>query len=700
MGWPADSRWLDALAHAVVGIDAAGMVEGCNRAGVAMLADPEPVGKHFATEFLEPGDCGGFAEVLAQAFAGVAWRGELQVRRADAAGPSEIGVVPIDTDGSVDSVLLVAGPVTGEADRAVALAERLTRLASMVSRVLSSDSLGSVTDIVIGPMADAAGATTASLSLLVDDETLSLIGLRGGRPGAASRWATFPLAAETPASVAARSGHPLVLIGRAAIHARFPDLEAAAEGERSMVCLPLVVAGKVIGVTSMSFPGRRDIDAAELQFFRIMADTVAQAVDRLRAQEEADDHARKLEFLAETSAALASSLDYQATLRRVAWLAVPRFADWAAVALARDGTLETLAVAHTDPAKLSIVDEYQRRYPPDKTSTTGGYEVLRSGKSQLMPEITDDVLMGIAQDDEQLRMLRALEFRSGIVVPLKARGRTIGTMTWVRGETGRRFGPADLGFGEEIARRAAIAIDNSELHSELREVAERLQHEVLPPALPALPRWELAALYSSSGRAQVGGDFYDAIPLDENRLALFVGDVMGRGVQAAAAMAKVSASLRTMLAVNPDPGSILDRLDLLFEQYPSDQLVTLVYAVADPGRGVLTLVNAGHPTPLVLTAGGEGRFLDEAEGQILGAGRARRTPVEVPLGLGDTVLLFTDGLVERRTEDLEVGLRRLMESAIAHHQSPLTILLDQVVSDVPDPTRDDDLAILAARRLG
>ena len=136
-----------------------------------------------------------------------------------------------------------------------------------------------------------------------------------------------------------------------------------------------------------------------------------------------------------------------------------------------------------------------------------------------------------AKDEEHLRLIRLLELRSGMSCPLKVRDRVFGVITWVAGEGGRRFGAADLEFGEEIARRAAVAIDNAQLHSQVRDVALELQEAVLPAALPEPDGWTTAVRYLPAGRTDAGGDFYDLVPLDGGRLAMFVGDVMGRGVQ-------------------------------------------------------------------------------------------------------------------------------------------------------------------------
>ena len=700
--WQPDAGLLDALSSAAVVVDGDGLVRHANAAAYELFdtTAARTVDRPLPEVMFAEPEQGAVREILGQVLTGHRWRGELPVPgREGTAHSIETTFAPIRHQGEVVGTLLIAQELVGTEAHAHLLAERLTRLARVTAELLFADDVEAVTKIVIQHMADAAGATVASVSLLVDENTLQLIGLRGGRDRAAARWGTYGVHDHTPASEAVRTGRTVVLSGREEIHARFPDLEVASEGERSMVCLPLMVAGRSVGVATMSFPGRRTFDAAELEFFRVLADTAAQAIDRTRALEEAADQAAKLQFLVDASAELASSLDYESTLGNVARLAVPWFADWCSIALEQDGELRTIEVAHLDPTKLAIAEEYQRRFPSDPDSDAGGYQVLRTGRSELAPEITDEILVEAVEDPEQLEMLRELNFRSAMLVPLKVKDRVFGVITWVAGEGGRRFKETDLAFGEELARRAAVAIDNAQLHSEMREMASGLQRAVLPAALPEVAGWDMAARYLPAGRTDAGGDFYDVVALADDQLALFVGDVMGRGVHAAAAMAQMRSTLRTLVAVDSDPEAVLRKLDMLFEQLGLEQLVTMIYAVVDPGRDEMVIANAGHLAPVVLHADGAVEQLVASSGLLLGAGGAERSLLRVPFLAGDTFLIYTDGLIERRGEDIDVGQQRLADACAAlATQQQLADGLTALIEAVRDPTRDDDVAALAVRR--
>ena len=700
-GWHGERALLDALPQAAVTLDEDGCVLHLNAAALRFLGGTADalVGRSLSDTLFDGPDQGAFRDVLSVVLTGGSWVGELAVTpHHGVTQPAHLSVRPVRNGARVvGAIVLLSSPVSDDSTR-TDLSERLTRLARVVAELVLADSVEAVTKIVVEHMADATGATVASLSLLVDPDTLSLVGVRGGRAGLEQRWATYPVHDHTPAGEAVREGRIVVLNNRQEIRARYPDLETAADGDRALVCLPLGVGDRCVGVASMSYPGRRGVSAAELEFLTVLADTCAQAIERVRMAAEAADRSAKITFLADSSVELSRSLDYEVTLRKVARLAVPWFADWCTIALDQDGELRTLAVAHVDPDKVEMARDLQRRYPADPGSDRGSYHVLRSGRSELTPEITDEMLDEVIADPEQARLLKELNLRSAMAVPLKVQDRVLGVITWVAGDQGRRFSHDDLAFAEDLAHRAALAIDTAQLHSQLNEVATRLQRAVLPAELPVLPGWETVASYHQAGHSDAGGDFYDVTALGDGRLAVFVGDVMGRGVTAAAAMAQMCAAIRALVAVDPDPAAVLVALDRLFEHYDFHQLVTLVYAVADPARDEIVVANAGHPPPVIRRADGSVDVVAGEPGLLLGAGGGRRSPITVRFAQGDLFLGYTDGLVERRDEDIDAGVQRLLGACQTADDSDLFTWLADVVLAVRDTRRDDDVAVLALRR--
>ncbi|MCW2710151.1 MAG: putative regulatory protein [Marmoricola sp.] len=699
--WRRDLSLLDDLEVAAVAVDELGLVTYCNTSAATRFR--RRPGALLGTNGLEllfsPSRAGTAQEIHARVLGGSSWTGEMAVLGPDGA-ERVIGISwsPLRANAVADGALILLEESTGDAAHARRLANRLQRLAAVTSELLAATDVEAITDVVVHQIADAADATVSSLSVLIDDETLALVGIDGGPGGAASRWATYPVDAATPAGEACRDGRTITITGTDDLRQRYPGLELATEGERSMICLPLRVAHRSIGVISLSFPGRRTFEPAELEFFGLLADTCAQALERSRVLAEVADREAKLQFLADASIELASSLDYEATLKAVAHLAVPQFADWCVIQLLQDGVLRPLAMAHPDVLLESRVLELQEKYPPDPGARRGAYQVVRSGASELVPDITDAMLVLAARDEAHLDVLRELNFRSALQVPLKIRDNVLGVITWVTGNDGRRFTSGDLSFGEDLAHRAAVAIDNSHLHSQVRDVAIRLQRAVLPDQPPSVRGWDVAVRYLPAGRTDVGGDFYDVVELHDGRVVTFIGDVMGRGVPAAAAMAQMRSAVRTLIAVDPDPDFVMAGLDRLFEQYELDRLVTLAYAVADPRQDLLQVINAGHPAPVFRHADGRLRDISTEDSLILGAGGGKRAVVTCQFKRGDTLLMFTDGLVERRAESLAEGQVRVHEAARHLVDPDLGKGLFTLVDTVRDATRDDDVAAVALRR--
>ena len=579
----------------------------------------------------------------------------------------------------------------------VSLSDRLTRLARVTVELVDARTIQSACETVVTHGAEAVGAAVASMTLLGEDQrTVRLMALSGGRTGDEEEWSTFPVTAQTPSAEAIRTGARLVVRGVETIAHRFTDMPP--RGAHTVVALPLSTGGAVIGAIGLVFTQDRHLDDAEVEFLDILASTCAQSVSRITAQEEAARQGAKLAFLAEAATELASSLDYQVTLANVARLAVPTFADWCAIDVVDDGRLRRLAVAHVDPAKVQLAHELAERYPADPEAPHGAWQVLRTGRSELITEITDEMLTAGAVDEEHAAIARALHLRSAVTVPLVARNRVLGVITWVTAESERRFTVDDLALAEELAQRAAVSLDNSELHSQTLAAAVQLQRAVLPDELVTSSSWEVGHHYSPAGRTEVGGDFYDVVELDDGRLLVFIGDVMGRGVGAAAAMAQVRAAVRAYAALDPQPEVVLALLDRMFEHYGSEQLVTLLCMLADPEAGTLTVANAGHPPPALLSAGGAAR-LPSADGPPLGVGVPRRACDAVPFAVGDAVVAFTDGLIERRGEDITVGQDRMTAAAEALSEQRLVDLVPELVGKVSDPMRDDDVAVVAVRRL-
>ncbi len=250
------------------------------------------------------------------------------------------------------------------------------------------------------------------------------------------------------------------------------------EGICSLLTVPLLMEGQAEGTIAFYYRNPHRFSPEEVQYATALANLAASALRTAELHAGQQRERLRLSFLAEASALLSSSLDYEATLQRVARLAVPHIGDWCSVNIVRDGVLVPLAVAHADPEKLTLAAEFARRYPESVDDSHAG-TLLREGDAELVPSISDEQLVAIASDEQHLGMLRELRITSVINVPLRARGVAFGLLRLVSAESGRRFDEDDLRLAEDLARRASVAIDNANLYRELRQGEERYRSLVL-----------------------------------------------------------------------------------------------------------------------------------------------------------------------------------------------------------------------------
>jgi serine phosphatase RsbU (regulator of sigma subunit) len=407
--------------------------------------------------------------------------------------------------------------------------------------------------------------------------------------------------------------------------------------------------------------------------------------------------ALRMEFLARASQVLASSLDYQETLRNVAGLAVPQIADWCAVDLFDDdGGRESVAVAHTDPSKLQMAERLRAFEPQELDPEQGLGRVRRTGEPLLFTEIPDELLAQAAVDAEHLGLLRAVGMRSALIVPMTVRGRTIGSLTLVNAESGRTFDSSDVEFAGQIAERASLAVENARLYTERSEVARTLQRSLMPEALPEIPGWEIATLYRPTGHgSEVGGDFYDFWEVEGDWL-IVIGDVTGKGVGAAAVTSLVRHTARAASEFDPRPAQVLGRVDAALKRSPSISLCTALCLRISEGRG--TIAAGGHPLPLCLSADGVQRVGEP--GTLLGAFDEVRWPeTSFALAPGQTLVVITDGVTDTvGAEGERFGMGRLQELLAEVRDEPPEAIRRRLVASLEDfqvgAQADDTAAVL------
>lgn len=432
--------------------------------------------------------------------------------------------------------------------------------------------------------------------------------------------------------------------------------------------------------------------------------TVVDVTDRWEALEAERDDARRARFMAEAGSVLDASLDYEEVLARLARVAVPDFADWCAVSLLDDQEeLRQVAVAHVDPDKTRWARELAERYPPVVNPEFGVGKVLATRRPEILNDIDDTLLARVAQDEEHLELLRTLGLCAGVTAPLVARGRVLGVLSVVSAESGRRYDERDAQLLGELGRRAGVAVENARLYTERSRIAHTLQARLLPSRLPTPPGIRLAARYRAAGEFnEVGGDFYDAFQRAPDEWAVLIGDVSGKGPEAAALTALARYTIRAAAANDWSPGHVLRRLNDTLLREEDSQFVTaaLAYVRHAGGETVVRLVLGGHPLPAVVRADGRVELVGRP-GTLLGIrSDVRLHEQELTLRPGDSLLLYTDGVTEAGPRDApfgEAGLCALLERTGGVEPEALVAVVDAAAREAdPGPARDD-IAVLALR---
>ncbi|MDV9177509.1 SpoIIE family protein phosphatase, partial [Streptomyces sp. W16] len=289
-----------------------------------------------------------------------------------------------------------------------------------------------------------------------------------------------------------------------------------------------------------------------------------------------------------------------------------------------------------------------------------------------------------------------------IIAPLHGRHHVMGTVVLLRRPERSAFTGDDLLVASQLATHTAIGVQKAVMYGHEASVADTLQRTMLPSSLPEPTGVQLASRYlPASKTAQVGGDWYDAIPLPGNRVALIVGDVMGHSMTSAAIMGQLRTIVQTLAGLDLPPHEVLHHLDEQAQRLGSDHIATCLYAIYDPISHRLLMANAGHPPAVLLRPNGQAEVLRVPPGAPIGVGGVVFESVEMPAPTGTTLVLYTDGLVESRDMDVGTGVEALRthlhSTRHGHRLSSLERLCDRILAALAPGPRDDDIALLTAR---
>ncbi|GII55619.1 hypothetical protein Pth03_40080 [Planotetraspora thailandica] len=424
---------------------------------------------------------------------------------------------------------------------------------------------------------------------------------------------------------------------------------------------------------------------------------------------------QRLAFLNEASRRIGSTLDLAETSRELMDVAVPRFADTAAIMVQErlmiDGELPSRPI---DTATLfrrvalglagENPDAWLHAFPLDEVTaypaTLPHALCMATGKPLMYPVLDKESARLIGAGDQPGRedaVADLLTESSFLAVPLKARGRVLGCAVFSRRPASRPFDEQDVAVAEELAARTAVCIDNARLYTRERRTALTLQSSLLPAELPQPLGMEVASRYlPASDLMGVGGDWYDVIPLPGCRSALVVGDVMGHGTRAAATMGQLRTAARTLASLDLPPDEVLFRLNLMSQDLDPTQIATCVYAVYDPVTRTCAFARAGHVPPVLIHPDRSTEIIELPSGLPLGIGSDPLETRELVLPAGSILALYTDGLVESRDRDIDAGimaLRRLLAGPV----EDLEDKCDLTISSQRPGHERDDIALLLAR---
>ncbi|MFI0232526.1 SpoIIE family protein phosphatase [Streptomyces sp. NPDC017086] len=440
-----------------------------------------------------------------------------------------------------------------------------------------------------------------------------------------------------------------------------------------------------------------------------VAVSLVDITEQHRASVEAETARRRLAVIADASARIGTTLELERTASELAEVAVPELADVAAVDLldavvegrpsalgpSESAVIRALALRPeegSDAVRAADPPGQIARYAPDRLVT----ECVRTGEAVLVPRVKDEDLPRIARSAEAAVLLGRAGLHSYLAVPLIARGEVLGALDLKRTRNPAPFDEDDVLLARELAARAAVQIDNARWYQNARNTALTLQRSLLPGHPPVTTGLEVASRYQPAGTtSEVGGDWFDVIPLEGGKTALVVGDVMGSGVSAAATMGRLRTATTTLAALDLDPARLLEHLDKTTSAL-DHSIATCVYAVHDPHLRQCRIANAGHLPPVRVRPGHPPELLDLPTGVPLGVGGVGFSTVTVDFAPGDELVFYTDGLVETRRHSLDERLAFLL-SLLDDPARPLEEVCDLLLRTLHQPDNDDDVALLIAR---
>jgi PAS domain S-box-containing protein len=468
-------------------------------------------------------------------------------------------------------------------------------------------------------------------------------------------------------------------------------------------CFPIRTRERLVGVIELLTRALRKPDQPLFDAVADVGAKLGEFIERLELESERNEllaelarSHRRHDFLLKANRALAGANGLEDTVRKLAEVALPTLGDICLIdVLDADGELDRMAARHADPALQTLTDELGK-HSPDLAGDHPAALAVRKGESQWSRDMDEDFLKQTTQGVDHYQLTQVLEFESYVSVPLLTDDKAIGALTLVTAGSGRTIRNEELVLAEELAAQVATVINRARVFDEQSTIARLLQSSLLPQSIDRCPDIAVAVRYVPGARGtQVGGDFYDVVPLANDEIALVIGDVEGHDMTAATVMGQLRSALRAYLMLNRDPGVVLSLLNEFSIRSESKRLATAAVAVLNSKSGELLLSSAGHPTPLAADErGGAAAGVLLETGPPLGVHRHTYVPTRTVLQSGSRLVFYTDGLIDVGRPGADEQFSRLARSV----GSPLLgcdDLADAILADHIDAEGSpDDIALL------
>ena len=565
-------------------------------------------------------------------------------------------------------------------------------LQAFTTALANTETRADVADAMVFESMRVLGADAATLSVMAEDDTFHMLAGRGFDDDTMTRWRSFPSTVATPALDALKTRQMIVLEFREQVIAAYPNLHADLErsGGEAWVALPLVVGREAPAVLFAVFRSPRTFTGQDRSLMATMARQAAQAFDRARLREADLVDAEQARQLAAAIGGLTAA-DTQAAVSEAFLDALPALGARAGVLGLISDDETTVDVADSTGYSADLVELWRSR-PIDSPSPL--ITASRSGVAEFINRSDEmaerfDASMGATLTDLH---------RSWVALPLRAGGRTLGAIglsftTTQSFDDNQRFTLASFAAlcANALTRAARYELEHS--------IAITLQSSLLPSRLKEMPGVELSAQYSPGTRElTVGGDWYDVIELAEERFLLVVGDVVGHGIKSAAAMGKLATATRALAQMEQAPAALLQQLDRLAATDPTTQFASMAIVLVNRRAGELRYSLAGHPSPLLRRGDGTVVILDGARSVALGGLTVERPEHTVGFDGVVTVLLYTDGLTERRSDHIDDRLALLQSTLHDSTDVELQALPRRLIAAMmTGGDQYDDVALLCAR---